>query len=307
VCEKALASIVVPAYNEGFALADHIATLARFLSAAPGGFAYEILIVDDGSTDDTYAAAQTCARAYSTVRVVRHGTNRGLGCAIRTGFAFAAGDVAVVYDSDLSYEPEIIPKLLERLHAHNDDLVMASPYMHGGKVHNVPLLRRVLSREANRFLSFATNGRYATITGMVRAYRLAFFRSIETREERMEINPELLFKALRSGAQVSEIPATLAWSSDRAKSRGRLRAGRTFKQIVRTMRCGIVHRPAILLALPGILPGVLPLIIAVTVALHLSLATIAIITLVTMVIQNASLALFAGQVAVFGRNVLRSR
>jgi glycosyltransferase involved in cell wall biosynthesis len=304
---SSLVSIIVPAYNEECELAANLPALTRFLSVTLSAYDYEVVVVDDGSTDATYDVAQMCSVDEPRLRVVRHPVNRGLGCAIRTGFAFAEGSVAIVFDSDLSYSPDVIPRLLAQLDDNGDDLVLASPYMRGGKVVNVPYLRRFLSREANRFLSFATNGRYATLTCMVRAYRLEFFKRFCTTEERMEVNAELAFAALKRGARVSEIPAVLTWSARRAKTRGRIGVMRTLKQIARTMACGIRHRPAILLALPGILPGVLPLIVTVMLLLHLSLATIATITLITMIIQNASLLLFAGQVAVFGRNTMRVR
>jgi hypothetical protein len=185
------------------------------------------------------------------------------------------------------------------------DLVLASPYMRGGSVANVPFLRRVLSREANRFLSFATGGRYATATCMVRAYRRDFFQNIVICEDRMEVNPELFFKAIKAGAVIVEIPARLDWGKERARTRAGIDVRRTCKQIGRTLHYGVAHRPAVLLALPGILPGVLPLIVTSMLLLHASVKTIAVVTLVTMIIQNTSLALFAGQLTLFGRTVLR--
>ncbi|MGZ3540266.1 MAG: glycosyltransferase family 2 protein [Vulcanimicrobiaceae bacterium] len=298
-----LATVVIPAFNEGPGLAENLEVLLQFLASCGGP--YEVLVVDDGSTDETYEVAQRLAASHENLRVLRHVTNLGLGAAIRTGFAFAHGSVVITYDSDMSYHPEIIPGLIIELENSNADLVLASPYMRGGAVANVPWLRRVLSREANRFLSFATNGRYATITCMVRAYRVAFFRNLETTEDRMEINPELLFKAIRSGAVVTEIPARLEWSRERACSRSRINVLRTLKQIGRTLRYGVAHRPAVLLAIPGLAPGILPLVVAIAVLMHASIKTIAIVTLITVIIQNSSLALFAGQLAVFGRNVVR--
>jgi glycosyltransferase involved in cell wall biosynthesis len=300
-----LVSIVVPAFNEGRALAENLNTLVSFLAKATDYRDYEVIVVDDGSHDDTYALAVQAGTTLDNLRVVRHTTNRGLGAAIRTGFAFARGSIVVTYDSDMSYRPEIIPQLVAELENKGADLVLASPYMRGGSVRNVPWVRRMLSREANRFLSFATNGRYATVTCMVRAYRMDFFRRIETHEERMEINPELFFKAVKSGAVICEIPARLEWHRERARTRAGINVWRTLKQIGRTMRYGVKHRPAVLLALPGILPGVLPLVVAVAFLMHLQLKTIATVTLVTMIIQNSSLALFAGQLGVFARNVSR--
>jgi glycosyltransferase involved in cell wall biosynthesis len=300
-----LASIVVPAFNEGPELTANLETLLHFLANSDGPYDYEVIVVDDGSTDETYAAALQCIKMHAKLRIVRHAANCGLGAAIRTGFAFADGAVIVPFDSDLSYNVAIVPQLLGELDSRQADLVMASPYMRGGRVVNVPLLRRFLSREANRFLSFATNGRYATATCMVRAYRAQFFKGVAIGEDRMEVNPELLFKAIKARAVISEIPARLEWSKQRSAACRPLNVWRTLKQVYRTLRYGVAHRPAVLLALPGILPGVLPLIVASLFLFHASLKTIAIVTLCTMVIQNASLVLFAGQVAVFGRNVLR--
>lgn len=302
-----LVSVIVPAYNEGADLGRNLTVLARFLAESAGENHYELLLIDDGSTDSTYEAAQMVGEQYSCLRVIRHVTNRGLGCAIRTGFAFAKGDVAVVYDSDMSYAPAIIKQLLAERDRCDNDLVLASPYMRGGSVTNVPFLRRILSREGNRFLCFATNGRFFTLTCMVRAYRLSFFNSIESIEPRMEINPELAFKAIAKGARVSEIPAHLVWTAQRAKTHRRIRIFPAILQSLRTMRYGVAYRPAVLLALPGILPGVLPLIVAICVLLHLDLKTIAAIAIITMIVQNASLALFAGQLAVFGHNVFTRR
>lgn len=302
---RPLASLVIPAYNEGASLARNLETLLEFLADEHSAYEYEVLLVDDGSSDDTYEIALQAASTRSALRVVRHPTNLGLGAALRTGFTFARGSVVIPFDSDMSYGIEIVPKMLAEMQATGADLVLASPYMRGGSVANVPFLRRVLSREANRFLSFATNGRYATATCMVRAYRTGFFSNIPVAEDRMEVNPELFFKAIKAGAVIVEVPARLDWGAERARLRGGINLSRTCKQIARTMRYGVAHRPAVLLALPGILPGVLPAIVASMFLMHTSAKVMAVVTLATMIVQNASLALFAGQLTVFGRNVMR--
>ncbi len=237
-----LVSIIVPAFNEGAKLSQNMDTVLRFLFGEGLGYDLELIIVDDGSSDGTFTVAQDVARRHSNVRVMRHGRNRGLGAAIRTGFSSAQGSVMVVYDSDESYSADVIPQLVEALDRSSADLALASPYMRGGSVANVPWVRRLLSREANRFLSFAMRNRVATATCMVRAYRASFFKNIQSVENRMEINVELLFKAIESGAVIAEVPARLEWSSERADSHGHVDAAKTLKQIGRTLRYGLAHR-----------------------------------------------------------------
>lgn len=304
---RPLASIVVPAYNEGPELAAHLEALLQFLERLESRYEFEVLVIDDGSSDDTYVVAQRVAAEHDNLRVLRHIKNHGLGSAIRTGFAFARGSSIVTYDSDMSYAPEIIPQLLEEMERSNADLVLASPYMRGGAVANVPWLRKVLSREANRYLSFATSGRFATVTCMVRAYRAAFFQNLRTSEERMEINPELLFMAIKSGAVVTEIPARLEWGEGRAQARAGINLARTAKQIWRTLAYGIAHRPMLVLAIPGLFPGLLPLTVAIAVLMHANVKTLAMVTLITIIIQYSSLALFAGQLAAFATNAFSRR
>ncbi len=293
-----LATVLIPAFNEGQCLAAHLRDVIHVLLDDTTR-AYEILIVDDGSSDDTYELACAAAAANSNVRVLRHDVNRGLGCALRTGFADARGYAIVVYDSDVTYRPQIIPRLLDELDRSNADVVLASAYMRGGEVRNVPWLRRVLSREANRFLSFAMNARYATATCMVRAYRAYTLRNIGSTEDRMEINVELLFNAIRANAKIVEIPASLDWGSTRATTHRGVPLILTLRQMFRTLQYGVGYRPAVLLAVPGLIPGLLPAVVAIAALMHASLKTIAIVTIATLIVQYGSLALFAGQLAVF--------
>ena len=209
-------TVVVPAYNEGSLFAAALSSLSEYFAIHRGsGYEFHFLIVDDGSTDETGAVAATFARWRPNVRVVRHEHNRGLGAALRTAFAAVDTDLAVLLDADLTYSPAVAMRLVEELEASHADIAMASPYMPGGSVVGVPFLRRVLSREANRLLSLAVCGKYATLTCMVRAFRVCALRELQFRSDDKPAVAEMLLDALRKKMRVVEVPATLEWTAER--------------------------------------------------------------------------------------------
>lgn len=300
-------TVIVPAYNEGAGFAGALQTIASYFAAHGQTYEFSYLIVDDGSNDETSAVATAFARRFDRVRVLRHAENRGLGAALRTAFESVSGDIAVVLDADLSYSPATAMQLIEALESQRADVALASPYASGGSVINVPSLRRVLSREANRFLSLATNGRYATLTCMVRAYRVAALRRLEFHGDRMAAIAEMLLCALRQNMRVVEVPATLAWSEARRNGGRRINLPRIASQIGATLLLGCRYRPALWLALPGLFPGLLPLVVALLLAFRVDRTTLAIGTTATIVIQYTSLALFTGQITAFIRQKLNQR
>lgn len=291
-------SIVVPIYNEGPELAANLASLAEYL-AMHSSYEFAFILVDDGSTDESHAIAERFARYHRNVTLFTHERNYGLGHAIRTALAHAQGEFTIVMDADLSYAPHAAMQLLETAEREHADVVLASPYMRGGRVVNVPFVRRVLSREANRVLSLAAKGRYATFTCMVRAYRTAFLRELPYRSEGMECSAEMLLAALRKKARVLEVPATLTWTDERRLSHGSVNVGGSLERIWNTLRLAFSYRPALWLAAPGLFPGLLPLVIATLLLLHMEPSTIALWSAATIVIQYTSLAIFAGQLATF--------
>lgn len=292
-------SIVVPAYNEGAVLAAHLAAVAECLEPHRARYDFELIVVDDGSTDDTYLAASRFAEGRSDTILLRHERNRGLGAALRTGFSQARGAYVITLDSDLSYHPAYGIRMLEALIDQEADLVLASAYMPGGSVTNVPWQRRVLSREANRFLSLATNARLHTLTCMVRAYRASLIASLNTSADGMEVMPEMLFDALRHGAKVVEIPAHLEWTAERARGAARLSLRRAWTHMMGVLHAGLAYRPALWLGVPGLIPGLLPLTVAVLLLLRVTPTVFAAATLAVLVVQYASIAILAGQATVF--------
>lgn len=292
-------TVIVPAYNEGPAFACSLVRIADYYAMhLSSGYDFHYLIVDDGSTDQTHAIAQTFARWRKNVRVLRHEVNRGLGAAMRTAFEQVNTEYAIVLDADLSYTPTTGMELLEALERENADIALASAYMRGGAVLNVPVVRRVLSREANRFLAFAA-GRFSTFTCMVRAFRVSALKKLQFTSDRMPAVPELLLAAMKSHIRIVEVPATLKWSEERRGSSNRLSPVRATAQIAETVRLAFRHRPSLWLAVPGLFPGLLPLVIGLLLLMHVSASTLAIGSAITIAIQYTSLGLFAGHLGAF--------
>src|SRR5262249_40595086 len=132
-------------------------------------------------------------------------------------------------------------------------VVVASPYMKGGRTSAIPWRREVMSKGVNKLLSRVSHSRVATVTGMVRAYDGPFIRSLDLKAMGPEINTEILYKAQIMGARVVEIPAHLDWSdqSERLKSRKvNLRVSNTSKLLVFAT---FLFRPIVFFVIPGLL------------------------------------------------------
>ena len=110
--EKSLVSIVIPAFNEEIIIERNIGLLYDYLETIVDDYRWEIIIVNDGSSDNTGALADSLAQKHDNLKVYHHITNRNLGTAMRTGFKNTNGDYVVVLDIDLSYAPEHIGRLL---------------------------------------------------------------------------------------------------------------------------------------------------------------------------------------------------
>lgn len=209
---RPLASVLVPAFKEESGVRGTIVRIATALKALDS-YAWEIVVVDDGSPDATSSEVLAGAEQVDVpVRLVRHVVNQGLGGALRTGFAHTRGVVVVVLDSDLSYHEDHIARLLatwERTRAH---VVVASPYMEGGRSTGVPSVLERRSRTANRILSTAALDDLKTLTGMVRAYDGPFVRGLSLKAVDVDINVEILYKTQLLRGTIVEIPAHLDWS-----------------------------------------------------------------------------------------------
>lgn len=251
--DRPLVSIVLPAYEEEAILRDHVLALLEYLKTLNRRFRFELIIVNDGSGDRTGAVAAQLANEFDGIRVFGHPRNFGLGQALKTGFAQCRGMYVVVLDIDLSYGPEHIGLLLDRITKTGARMVLASPYMRGGRVVDVPWLRLAFSRVANWFLARASGQRISTMTCMVRAIDGRFLRSMHLRNTGMDVMPEMIHKAKLLRATIEEVPAELNWERQNKVGSRRRSSLRIVRQIFGTTVSGFILRPFTFLLVPGLL------------------------------------------------------
>lgn len=212
--------------------------------------------MDDGSKDGTGNRMDTLADGIK-IRIVHHPTNLGRGHALKTIFKAAAGDIIITLDSDLSYGPDHIVLLLDKMEETGADIVSASPYRPGGVVENVPWFRHFVSWLGNKLLCFAMSGSATVVTCIVRAYRTEVIRNLDLYADGKELHPEILMKAQILGYRLTEIPATLRWSDHKVTA---ARAAPKRKSKFKFSETAITHlfqmfyaRPILVFVIPGLI------------------------------------------------------
>lgn len=239
-------SVVLPCYNEEAILPKNLDAIIDYLESLNGKYLWEIVLIDDGSMDQTGRIADEYAKQFlDKIRIIHHPTNLNLGNALKTGFKNSKGDIIVVMDIDLSYSVDHIEKMVDKMIETRSDIVIASPYMPGGKVTDVPLMRKIMSRWVNRFMRIAAQDKYHTYTGMVRAYRKDFIQTVNLKTKDYEINPEILYKAMILRARVDEIPAHLDWTEQNKYADKRTSSMRVLRGFFSGIMSSFIFRPYI--------------------------------------------------------------
>ena len=196
-----LVSIVVPAFDEEATIAQ----VLRRVADAP--FRREIIVVDDGSADRTAAIVRELEGEMDGLRLLDQGVNRGKGAAVRAGIAASSGEIVVIQDADLEYDPADLPTLLAPLVDGVADVVYGTR-LRGGEPQRANLFWHYAG---NRALSLLTNVLYnTTISDMevgYKAFRGDLIRSIELVSDDFRFEPEVTAKVLRTpGVRLYEVP-----------------------------------------------------------------------------------------------------
>jgi glycosyltransferase involved in cell wall biosynthesis len=267
--QKPSVSIVVPTYNEESILSDNLLTLFNYMKSLDKACLWEMLIVNDGSTDRTGTLAEQFARGRKNVHVFHHMVNFGLGQALRTAFNQCRGDYVITIDADLSYSPDHIQRLLDEVQKPQVKIVIASPYMPSGKISNIPFLRKIMSRIANRFLSLMASGRIYTLTGLVRAYDRIFIQNLNLKAMDIEVNPEIIYKSQMLRGRIVEIPAHLDWSFINSKGKARRSSLKMLRSIIASLMSGFIFRPFIFFISIGALLFFISLYIICWIFIHI--------------------------------------
>jgi glycosyltransferase involved in cell wall biosynthesis len=192
-------SFLIPTYNEGRTIGEVLDRVA----ALP--FEKQLIVVDDGSTDETEDILANWKSADTPLVVVRQ-ENRGKGAAIRAAIPHIEGEIAVIQDADLEYDPADVPALIEPIQRGAADVVFGSR-LSGGRPQRAYLFWHMVG---NRFLSLFTNILFnTTLSDMetgYKAFRADVLRSLDLQQEDFAIEPELTAKVCKRKLRIYELP-----------------------------------------------------------------------------------------------------
>jgi glycosyltransferase involved in cell wall biosynthesis len=226
-------SVIVPAYNEGFHIYENLLSICDSLK----GFNAEIILVDDGSGDKTYAESKRAAKIRRNIKLVQLQANEGKGASLFRGFLEAQGEIIVFFDSDLEIAPHYIVKLLSFMQKQNADVVagVKDPISN-----HFPAPRRLMSALYRNTVSFLFGLKITdTQTGIKLFKREVLENTIpRMRVSRFAFDLELLVAAARFGYHIVEVPVEVLYA--RKGGMGRMKFGNVFATFTDTL--GIYFR-----------------------------------------------------------------
>lgn len=216
-------SIVIPAFNEKARIGATLSEVIRCVES--NSWAAEIIVVDDGSSDNTAAIVKTFAARYSFVQLLSNGSNRGKGYSVRNGMLHANGEIALFTDADLSSPMEEAPRLFNALRQ-GADVAIGSRWLETSRqTIRQPLYRRFFGRCFNLVTRMIMRLPFVDTQCGFKAFTREAAQTIFQlqRIERWGFDPEILFIALKRGYVVREVP--VSWGHDERSRISYLRDG----------------------------------------------------------------------------------
>lgn len=199
-------SIIIPAYNEEKTIQE---ILKRVMAVDFGSIKREVVIVDDGSKDNTLKLVKESVKGNSEMRVIEHKKNKGKGAAVATGIKEATGDILIIQDADLEYDPQDIPRLIDpivkkRFRVVYGTRLRVAPVLFGKN--KTPL---IIHYFGNKFLSLITTVLYgAIVTDMetcYKAFEKSVLQGVKLRSHSFDFEPEITAKILKKRIKILEL------------------------------------------------------------------------------------------------------
>lgn len=195
-------SIVMPVYNE----ARTVSTVIERVQNVEVPLRKEIIVVDDCSSDGTRGILQELAAKYPNIRLLFHDRNQGKGAALRTGFQAATGDIILIQDADLEYDPREYMHLLQPILEGHADVVYGSRFLGGGP-HRVAFFWHYVGNKILTTLSnMMTNLNLTDMEVCYKVFRREVLQGIQIRENRFGFEPEITAKIARRKWRIYEVP-----------------------------------------------------------------------------------------------------
>ena len=197
-------SILMPVYNERTVVERSIAGVLA--AALPENMERELVIVDDCSTDGTYAILERLAAAFPQIQLHRHPRNRGKGAAVRTAIWQATGDFSLIQDADLEYDPSEYPRLLRPLLDGHADAVFGSRYMAGEQTRILPFWHSMINKGLTLVSNMFCNLNLTDMETCYKVWRTDLLKSIPIRSDRFGFEPEITMKSAKRKFRIYEVP-----------------------------------------------------------------------------------------------------
>lgn len=227
-------SVVMPAYNEGIRICDNILAVDKELSSYLTD--YEIICVNDGSTDNTLYEMNVAADSNPNVHIITYNDNAGKGHAVKAGIAAATKAYTVFIDSDLDISADHIKPFLEEMIMQDADIAIGSK-MHKDSVIDYPLSRRILSWGYCTFLHMVFRLRLKDTQTGIKVYKTSVIQPISanTITEDFAFDIEMLLRAQNQHAKIIELPITLVFTRGKQNGLNRIKLKNIFHMFTNTL------------------------------------------------------------------------